>query len=102
MAVIPYIFNRASVLLERMVFRGRGLIEKYCDEEKLSPRHDESNDEIEYTVVKSAKQLKAPTNTNASSITIQDTKIPAYINDNSKYPNLNPAPPTYRICRNKT
>lgn len=40
-------------------------------------------DEIEYTVVKSAKQLKAPTNTNASSITIQDTKIPAYINDNS-------------------
>lgn len=39
-------------------------------------------DEIEYTVVKSAKQLKAPTNTNASSITIQDTKIPAYINDN--------------------
>ena len=26
--VIPYIFNRASVSLERMVFRGRGFIEK--------------------------------------------------------------------------
>ena len=27
----------------------RELIEKYCEEEKLDPRHDESNDEIEYT-----------------------------------------------------
>ena len=27
----------------------REIIEKYCEEEKLEPRHDESNDEIEYT-----------------------------------------------------
>lgn len=27
----------------------REFIEKYCEEEKLNPRHDESNDEIEYT-----------------------------------------------------
>ena len=37
------IYIRPLIEIEREV------IEKYCEDEKLEPRHDESNDEIEYT-----------------------------------------------------
>ena len=38
-----------GIYIRPLIEMERGLIEKYCDDEKLSPRHDESNDEIEYT-----------------------------------------------------
>ena len=41
-------------------------------------------DEIDYTVVKSAKLLKAPTNTTEGKTKIKDIEIPSYTNEQSK------------------